>query len=305
MSAEIQRVSINGAGALLSVVTTGPVEAKPIVLLHGMRDHGLSLLFLARYLPDFRLIAPDLRGHGHSENIGSYSMLQFVTDLHLVIDEFADGPVSLVGHSLGGHICARYASLYPGQLERLILLDGLGPPGTTAQDDTDLDAGSAEARLARWRYAMGLQCETQSQNRIMPSEEAAVERLARNNPGLDSKRVRELALSGIETVAGGYQWRWDQRVDTFWNSYSQGESEAAFRYIPVPVLLVTGEYSLDYWVSFMPEIAGQDAFYEREQSRRCALFPQASHVVLPGAGHMLHYDQPDKLGAMLRQFIEG
>jgi esterase len=114
----------------------GDRAGTPLVLLHGMpRDHSTW----AQLAPDlaaegFRVIAPDLRGHGASARTSSYSLELMREDLHqlavaLGLDRFVLG-----GHSMGGTVATLYAERYPGRLAGLILVDSPPPDGSGTWD---------------------------------------------------------------------------------------------------------------------------------------------------------------------------
>lgn len=94
-----------GGGVRLAVRTAGPVDAPPVVLLHGWAQssrawtHQLTGPLTERY----RLYAPDLRGHGRSEapETGYDSTDAWAADVRAVLD-LAGGPSVLVGWSYGG-----------------------------------------------------------------------------------------------------------------------------------------------------------------------------------------------------------
>jgi pimeloyl-ACP methyl ester carboxylesterase len=73
--------------------------------------------------------------------------------------------------------------------------------------------------------------------------------------------------------------------------------------IECPVQIITGQKSLDYWLQNRPELAGQQALHDDEIERRRQLFKNAQHRVIKGAGHMIHYDEPDALNDTIRQFL--
>ena len=91
---EPERLSVAANGVNLNVYRLGPELGEagpPVVMLHGMRDVGLSLLPVAEAVaathPVFLL---DLRGHGDSDKPGGYAMVQLVYDLHVVMSELVD-----------------------------------------------------------------------------------------------------------------------------------------------------------------------------------------------------------------------
>ncbi len=72
----------------LTVQEWGDPEAPPLILQHGGRDHARSWDFVAAaFAKHYRVLAPDLRGHGDSEwtNDGQYSIVDLVYDLGSVI----------------------------------------------------------------------------------------------------------------------------------------------------------------------------------------------------------------------------
>lgn len=100
-----------GSGVRLAVRTAGPLDAPPIVLVHGWAQS--SRVFTAQLgsplAERFRLIAPDLRGHGESEvpAAGYDDPAQWARDVRAVL-EFAGRPAVLLGWSYGGLVITDY-----------------------------------------------------------------------------------------------------------------------------------------------------------------------------------------------------
>ena len=126
-------VPIRGlANANLSVVDIEPEGAQhTIMLLHGYAgvaetwEHQINHFALER---GFRVIAPDLRGHGQSDApFTRYTMNELVQDI-LTIAETLELPERfiLVGHSFGGSICAEFAAANPERLDKLVLIATAG-----------------------------------------------------------------------------------------------------------------------------------------------------------------------------------
>ena len=115
----------------LSSVATAVLEGgdgPPIVLLHGPATYGAAWL---RVIPDlvtsFRVVAPDLPGHGASDTFADALEPNRVIDwLGELIDHTCAMPPALVGHTLGGAIAARFACKRSDQLAGLVLVDTLG-----------------------------------------------------------------------------------------------------------------------------------------------------------------------------------
>ena len=130
---DLYRVSVpipGVAGDELSVVDIHPPGVdRTIVFVHGYAgcaetwEHQIN-----HFSRDFRVVAPDLRGHGQSDApFTRYTMRELVADL-FAISQFLELPDQfvLVGHSFGGSICVEYANVHPEQIERLVLIATAG-----------------------------------------------------------------------------------------------------------------------------------------------------------------------------------
>lgn len=293
-----KRFYFDGAGCRLSAIDFGSADNPPVVLVHGMRDHALSLGGIAEALSSsYHVIAIDLRGHGHSDNPGAYAMAQFVADLRALILFCQIELPMLIGHSLGGHIVGRYAMAYPDQLARLVLLDGMGPP-----HEPNLP-GDNDKQLT-WRGQVDTALSASFAQRAMVDHDDALQRLLRNNPRLSSKLARQIIDEGVEAhPTGGIRWRWDPAMTLVWQTFSMIESEQQMHWFSCPVLIVTGDEALNYWVNAGLVSQVDESLHQSELARRLALFDNAQHVVIEQAGHMLHYDQPDRLNQLLLEFL--
>jgi len=287
-----------GANARLSGVDFGNQDQPDMILVHGMRDVGLALSPIAdAFSNDFHVVAPDLRGHGDSDNPGSYAMSQFLADLRSLIRERQLEQPVIVGHSLGGHIVARYAALYPDEVRGLVLVDGMGPPRMP-------EAGSLSARSQSLRANLEDLLNLTSDRRRMTDVEEAFSRLTTNNPRLSHDLARLMIAHGVEPHPdGGVRWKFDPMVNMVWGTFSHEESEALWQQIRCPVQVITGEHAMNYWTSRWEHMEGLQELHDSEIIRRCSLFQDARHVSIPDAGHMIHYDQPGLLNAALKTFI--
>ena len=291
------RYTIQGADCRLSVAVYNESASKTLVVVHGMRDHGGSFEWLAPLLSDFRVIIPDLRGHGLSDQNGVYTLTHFTADLLKVFDTFQVEQGYLLGHSLGGHVAARFAALFGDRLLGLILVDGFGPPRQQARRNIE------QLALLQAAQVQALQHIGRSR-KIMTDAQFAVARYQASNPRLDGAIAARLAKQGIApAAAGGVSWRWDPRAQMVWSTFSHEDSEALLRQITCATCVITGSEGLDYWLLMHPELAGQQRLYEQELARRVALIAGAKSIVLKGAGHMVHYDAPDAFSQAVLDFL--
>jgi lipase len=106
----------------LHVHEWGDPAAPTLVCLHGITAHGERFARLARerLTQRFRVLAPDLRGHGRSGWEPPWSLEQHLEDLLETVPEEAR---LWVGHSFGGRLVLELAARHPERIERGVLLD--------------------------------------------------------------------------------------------------------------------------------------------------------------------------------------
>ena len=105
-------------GGELHVELYGPPEAPGVVLIHGWGMNSTAWYYFRRLAGSVRLVAWDLPGLGKSRgpSKGDLSLEQLARDLDAVIENAGDGPVVLVGHSIGGMIIQTWCRLFPQRL---------------------------------------------------------------------------------------------------------------------------------------------------------------------------------------------
>jgi pimeloyl-ACP methyl ester carboxylesterase len=103
----------------------GPRDAPVIVCVHGLAGSALNWSALAPLLTDrFRVLAPDLAGHGLTRSAGrGVDVVANRTLLHDFIDSVPARPVILMGNSMGGMISLLEAGASPTSISGLILVD--------------------------------------------------------------------------------------------------------------------------------------------------------------------------------------
>lgn len=115
-------VELNGARLHYLDKGSGPT----LLLIHGLgashTDWQKQIDFFARV---FRVIAPDLRGHGESAAVGPFNVERFALDCSYLLDELKIGTFFLVGHSMGGAVAMQLALFKPDRITKLVLADTL------------------------------------------------------------------------------------------------------------------------------------------------------------------------------------
>jgi len=255
----------------------------PVLILHGFLEQGAAWHAVAQRL-DRYVVAPDHRGHGHSDHVsagGFYHFWDYLPDVAAVVDDLG-GRVDLVGHSMGGTMAALFAATCPARVRRLVLIEGLGP------------SNMADQALARPRHFLNALRSPPTHRPVADLSDAAA-RIRRWTPGMSPETALRLAerasrpLSDDERDAANAGpearlWRWDP--------LHRARNPIPFRtqdFLPflgtisAPTLLIDGAKSV-----LVPQ----------DQQARVAAIEGARRVTLPG-GHMLHHDVPHALAATL------
>ena len=102
-------------------------EGPALLLVHGFGGAAWNFSELAPLLPGRRLIIPDLPGHGASSPLPAPSLTGFAD----VLAEILDGPVDVLGHSLGGVVALRLAERHPSLVRSLVLAAAAGISSST------------------------------------------------------------------------------------------------------------------------------------------------------------------------------
>ncbi|MGW7102504.1 alpha/beta fold hydrolase [Streptomyces sp. NPDC054838] len=123
MSVRPTRSTLTIHGRVLSYLDFGGA-GRPLVALHGHLSEGASFTALAAALgPEWRVIAPDQRGHGDSERAPDYTRTGYLADLLALLDHLGIGRAVFLGHSLGAINACHLAAERPDLVEALINVD--------------------------------------------------------------------------------------------------------------------------------------------------------------------------------------
>lgn len=270
-------------GALAGLRRERPGRPK-LMALHGWLDNAASFLPLLPHLPELDLLLLDLPGHGHSAHLPPGAEYTLTTHLHAALDA-ADAlgweRFGLLGHSMGAAIAALVAAAVPARVERLALLETLGPLAEAeAHTATRLQQAVA---AARGRTGKSL--------RVFPDLAVAVRARIQASP-IDEAGARLLVERGTREVEGGHVWRSDPRLTL----------PSATRLTEAQVQVLLGALACPVHVVYAEP--AQPYFTEQVRRARLQALPQAALTVLPG-GHHLHMDRPGAVAAALAQLLSG
>lgn len=287
-SVEAQIRFVTASGLRHRVVEWDGGGQTTVVLVHGFLDCGGSFGPLVAHLPEgLHCVAPDLRGHGGTDRVGPggyYHFVDYVRDLRHLVDQLKRERLILIGHSMGGGVSTLFTGSWPDEVERLVLLEGLGPPKE--------DVGDGPERMRRWvREVDAVRSGRKSVSRF-DSLDAAAARLRAKDDRVGPERALELARWLTEPhPEGGLRWNHDALHRTR-NPlvYRPATWEPFLDAISCPVLTVSAGRSWYRW----PDLPA-----------RRARLADHRHLRYEEATHMLHHDVPELLGRAITDFLDG
>ena len=183
-------------------------QAVPILAVHGWMDNAGTFNRLAPMLKGHRIHALDLAGHGLSDPRPDgmrYHNADFLDDIYAAMQHIApnNGPLILLGHSLGAGLLMLLAGIFPERVQALIMIDGLGPISA------DPSNYATDTRTA----LEGLMSYSPSRKPIASVEQAVAARRQGITGMLSESASRDLCERAlIETEAGELRWRTDKRL---------------------------------------------------------------------------------------------
>jgi pimeloyl-ACP methyl ester carboxylesterase len=257
-----------------------------LLLLHGFLDAGSTWDLVAEPLAraGHEVVAPDLRGYGRSERVGAggyYYFPDYIADVAALVDALAPERLGVVGHSMGGAIAVYYAGTCPERVERLALIEGLGPPPE--------EPVSAVQRMETWLRDLR---RLDRAPRALASLDEAITRLAANHPRVSREvlATRAALLTRVEPD-GQLAWTYDPLHRTVSPvMFNVVAFHAFLERIACPTLLVSG---------------GPAGWHPPDEAERVARIARVEHFELPSAGHMAHWSAAQPLAERLHAFFGG
>jgi 3-oxoadipate enol-lactonase len=243
---------------------TGPA----LLLVHGLLSTGEAFRLLAPVLGQrYRLIAPDLRGHGQSRHLpGPDEAERLAADLLPTLDALGLETVHVLGYSHGGASAQVFARTHPDRVRSLILVSTYAQLQLTwrerlgsvlAPPMVALLGTRLLARLVRWRRTAG-----------------------------GGRRLSREAAALGETVMAANDGR--RMAGALWAA-RRFKSRGWLSALQVPTLIVVGE---------------QDAIVSPRQARLLASgIPGAQLHPVPDGGHQLPLSHPDELATLVSAWL--
>ncbi|WP_438863543.1 alpha/beta fold hydrolase [Neptunicella sp.] len=278
----MQEVSFKLPNITLSALAFGDSSKPLIVALHGWLDNAASFIPLAPFLADYHVIALDMAGHGlsqHRSADANYHLVDWVQDLHQLFELNQWSEVILLGHSLGGIVASMYASCFPQQISKLIVMESFGPLTEAATTSPEQLKRSIISRI---------EIEHKVARHPATIRQAVQARKVAGDLSLDAARL--LVSRNLDDSSGELRWRTDRRLRTVSSLRMTDEQAQAFmQAIKVPMLLILGQNGFEKL---------KVNFQHRQQ-----WVADLHSSTCPG-GHHLHMDHPFAVAEKIKTFLQ-
>ncbi len=273
---------LEGLTGRISALELGSSEGSPLIGIHGWLDNAATFIPLSQCLESYRWLCLDMPGHGNSDprpRGSTYHFTDYVGDLFRAMNSLGLDRCDLIGHSLGAGIVATFAATFPEKVNRLILIDGLGP--ISGEDDDSLE---------QLRKSMSHLAQPSREGpRKYPSWQGLVEK--RLQAGAIQRHSVEMLLSrgarregdSVTVVSDG---RLKQHSPIYMN---QQKVISLLAGIEARTLLVLAEDGL---------VGSRESTKQRMDAIK-----NLTTVTVPGAHH-LHLDDPEPVAAEIRKFMQ-
>ncbi|MFE6733478.1 alpha/beta fold hydrolase [Microbacterium sp. NPDC057650] len=280
-SIPVERREAPVAGGTTAYWVYGPEDAATtIIAVHGFRGEHHGLEPVVAYLPDVRVISPDLPGFGETaplpekeHDLGAYA--GWLTEFAGAV---APGAV-ILGHSFGSIVASAAVA---GGLEtpRLILVNPIGAPALAGPK-------GVMTRLAVMYYALGAKLPERIGTALLRNG-LIVRVMSVTMAKTSDPELRRFIHDQHDTYFSRFADR-DVLHDAFVTSVSH-DVRAFAPVIEVPTLLVAAQ---------------RDDITPIEDERRLAtMFPDAELVEIAGVGHLIHYEAPAEAAGAIRRFLK-
>jgi len=285
---------VDSLGIRLQVHEWGDPKATPILLCHGMFDHGRGFDLLAPRLAEhLRVVSFDARGHGDSGWAESYVWDLDVADIINVMRSLGR-PAFVLGHSKGGGQVVDAAIACPDEVLAVVNLDGFGPPpeGFENPRHRALAGHTLPKRLASHLDRRRGARENRSW-RAHASLDGLVARRGEQNPRLTGAWLRYFVFHAARQDEDGWRWKVDPHAAGGFGPWKPDWIGDTYSQLQVPMLAVIGSIP-DTWGPLPPALLAE----------RLKGVARLERATVEDAGHFIHMEQPARTAELVLDYTQ-
>ncbi len=243
-------------------------EGHSVIILHGVFGTSDNWQTFAKQLADrYQIFLPDQRNHGLSPHDEAFDYHVMSEDLREFIEEHKlENPV-ILGHSMGGKVAMFFATIYPDQFEKMIVVD-IAPRAYPVHHQKILEALAA-VKIGE-----------------ISSRKEAEDQM---KPYIADFGIRQFLLKNLKREDNN-SFTWKLNLSAIRQNIERiGEAVDESHAVEKPVLFVGGEKS---------EYIRKD-----DHPLITQIFPQSRIVTIPRSGHWIHAEQPGLLLEEVEHFL--
>lgn len=266
----------------LTGLTHGDPDNPLIVALHGWLDNASSFIPLSHHLKDYHLVAIDFAGHGHSQHRSPdahYHQMDFVHDLHELIESQGWNEFILLGHSMGGIVGSLYTSCFPEKVSKYITIESFGPMTKTEESSSEQLRESIESRI-----------KLEEREAQHPENYERVVQARAKAGDLSMEAAEMLVNRNLFEQDGQLRWRTDRRLRTISSlRVTEGQAKHFMQNIQCPTLAILGDRGYEM---MRAKLEQRVDWVTDLKVARCK------------GGHHLHMDNPLDVAEQIIYFLE-
>lgn len=242
-------------------------EGQPVLLIHGLFGSLDNLGLLARDLAkDYQVVSIDLRNHGRSAHNPIHSYAAQAQDILALLDEINLCNWIIIGHSMGGKVAMKLASLRPTLFKQLVILD-IAPVAYFEDRHSHVFAGILEVEKQK------------------PTQRSQA--MALMSQHIELEGVRQFLSKSLHKVDQTLVWRFNHQA--LKAQYQEIIGWQTLEPNTIPTLFIKG--------------ADSDYITPQHQNAITQQFPNAKAHVIANTGHWLHAEKPEVVLRIIRKFI--
>lgn len=252
-------------GMQLAYLDNGAESEYVLVLMHGLFARATLYKPFMERIKGWRIIAPDLRGHGrsnHATELTGYNRDSYLQDLESLLDEIGKTKhIILLGHSLSGVTAYQFAAKYPDRISGLIVED------------------MGHKVSGELTYALQFQ---------QPADTLAA--LSHNIEQVQNENHFLYYAESAYEAKDGWRLRFDSQGIKASQDYLNGDYTDTYQKVTCPTLLMRGAHS---------PILSEEVWEEMKQLR-----PEAEAEQFDKCGHSIHFEDLDSFTSSVHQFLK-
>lgn len=257
-------------GQTIHAVEAGQPGRQVALLIHGWSSSWYAVSpLLGLLVQRFHCIAVDLPGYGQSPPLNKRTTIpQYVELLAELIEQVSDGPVVLVGHSMGGMISLTLALQYPLLVERMVLLN----PTIYGRLSRFINFFVTPITLLE-RFSLGSVLVRSVERAVVGVTDLFMRPVSfADHSGITRQDYERIRLDARRPGQGRV------RADCFW-AMRENDLSGRLRQLETPALVLWG--------------AEDNTVPLRDAGVVAREWPQADLRIIPNAGHWPHFETPD------------